>query len=398
MSFIPTKLVARQTPHALTTPIPAPLRELAAAADFRFNGDNPWDIQVIDPRFYRRVLTQGSLGFGESYVHGWWECERLDTLFHRLLLIDADQRTERWTKLSRLGEIARRALFNLQSRQRALLVGQQHYDIGNDVFALMLDPTMSYSCAYWQNASTLETAQRDKLDMICRKLELQPGERLLDIGCGWGGLAKFAAENYGVEVFGITVSKEQRTLARERCAGLPITIELMEYRDLPKRNGAILPSTFDKIVSVGMFEHVGGKNYAHFFAIVDHLLKTQGLFLLHTIGNYLSTHRLDPWIDRYIFPNGYLPSATTISKAIEGRFLIEDWHNFGTDYDRTLCAWWENFQRGWPVLAEKYSERFYRMWRYYLMSCAGFFRSRQGQLWQLVLSKRARSNVYRSIR
>jgi cyclopropane-fatty-acyl-phospholipid synthase len=369
---------------------PRVLRALADAAGFRFNGDEPWDIKVTDPRFYGRILMQGSLGFGEAYMDGWWECERLDQLLHRLLAVDADACIDRWMRLRSLGEVLRHALFNLQSNRRAFEVGERHYDIGNDVFATMLDSTMSYSCAYWQRAATLEDAQRDKLDMICRKLDLRAGERLLDIGCGWGGLARFAAENYGVEVVGITVSKEQQKLARERCAGLPVSVELMDYRDLAGQ--------FDKVVSVGMFEHVGPKNYRSYFSIVERLLKDEGLFLLHTIGNHVTTRKLDPWIDKYVFPNGRLPSSSEIASAIEGRFLIEDWHNFGADYDRTLMAWWENFERGWPALEETYGQRFHRMWKYYLMSCAGFFRSRQGQLWQLVLSKRARSGGYRSVR
>jgi cyclopropane-fatty-acyl-phospholipid synthase len=371
-------------------PVPIALQRLAAKAGFRFNGDDPWDIQVADQRLYRKILMEGSLGFGEAYVEGWWECERLDQLFHRLLAVDADLCVDNWTKLHLLGDVLRHALFNLQSPQRAFLVGERHYDIGNDVFESMLDSSMSYSCAYWQQATTLEDAQRNKLDMICRKLELQPGERLLDIGCGWGGLARFAAENYDVEVFGITVSKEQQKLAQERCNGLPVTIDLIDYRDLSGQ--------FDKVVSVGMFEHVGPKNYAHFFTIVDRLLKDQGLFLLHTIGNHLTSRKLDPWIDKYVFQNGRLPSAAEIANAVEGLFLIEDWHNFGADYDRTLMAWWENFERGWPALEGAYGWRFYRMWKYYLLSCAGYFRSRQGQLWQLVLSKRGRTGVYRSVR
>ena len=370
--------------------VPGALQALAADAGFQFDGDRPWDIRVADPRLYQRILMEGSLGFGEAYVEGWWNCEHLDQLFHRLLSADVDQRIDNWMKLRFLGEVLRHALFNLQSNRRAFLVGEHHYDIGNDVFAAMLDSTMSYSCGYWHQATTLDEAQRNKLDLICRKLDLQPGERLLDIGCGWGGLARFAAENYGVEVLGITVAKEQQKLARERCAGLPVMIELMDYRDLAGR--------FDKVVSVGMFEHVGPKNYKSFFEIVDHLLTDQGLFLLHTIGNYQTTRKLDPWIDKYVFPNGRLPSVTEIASAVEGRFLLEDWHNFGADYDRTLMAWRDNFKRGWPALKDKYGERFYRLWTYYLMSCAGYFRSRQGQLWQLVLSKRTRSAVYRSVR
>jgi cyclopropane-fatty-acyl-phospholipid synthase len=374
--------------HAFS--VPGGLQALADDAGFRFNGSDPWDIQVHDPRLFQRILAVGSLGFGEAYTEGWWDCERLDQLFDRLLSVDADERVYGWTRLRLIGNLLRHSLFNLQSSRRAFVVGEHHYDIGNDVFTAMLDPTMSYSCGYWRQAQTLEEAQRAKLDMICRKLELKPGERLLDIGCGWGGLAKFAAENYGVEVFGITVSKEQLTLARERCAGLQVTLELMDYRNLSGR--------FDKIVSVGMFEHVGPKNYDTYFAVAERLLEDRGLFLLHTIGNYVTSRRVDPWIEKYVFPNGWLPSAAEITRAVEGRLLVEDWHNFGPDYDRTLMAWWENFERAWSSLKDKYDERFHRMWRYYLLCCAGVFRSRQGQLWQVVLSKRTRRGAYRSVR
>lgn len=369
---------------------PAILRDLTAEAGVSINGDAPWDIQVFDDDVYRLVLTKGSLGFGEAYMDEMWECDRLDQLFQRLLGSNAEEKIDNWSRLRLLGEILRHSLFNLQSSQRAFQVGEQHYDIGNDVFEAMLDPSMSYSCGYWHNATGLADAQQKKLDMICRKLELQPGERLLEIGCGWGGLAHFAAQHYGVEVVGITVSKEQQKLARKRCAGLPVAIELMDYRDLAEK--------FDKVVSVGMFEHVGPKNYATYFDTVHRVLKDDGLFLLHTIGNAVTSPKTDAWIDKYIFPNGKLPSAKEIASVLERRFLIEDWHNFGPDYDRTLMAWWDNFEQAWPGLQEKYGERFYRMWKYYLMSCAGFFRSRQGQLWQLVLSKTEREQVYRSVR
>ncbi len=369
---------------------PAVLRDLAAEGGVRFNGDAPWDIQVYDERLYRRLLLHGSLGFGEAYMDGWWDCLSLDQMFTRLLSIDADEKIVGWARVRLLADVLRHRLFNLQSDRRAYQVGEQHYDIGNDVFEAMLDPTMSYSCAYWHNAADLAEAQRNKLDLICRKLELRPGERLLEIGCGWGGLARYAAERYGVEVLGITVSREQQKLAQQRCANLPITIELVDYRKLTGQ--------FDKVVSVGMFEHVGPKNYPIYFDTVLRVLKDDGLFLLHTIGNHVTSPKTDPWIDKYIFPNGKLPSARELATVLEGRFLIEDWHNFGPDYDRTLMAWWENFDRAWPRLQGKYDERFYRMWKYYLLCCAGYFRSRQGQLWQLVLSKRSRSRVYRSVR
>ncbi|MFP5506367.1 MAG: cyclopropane fatty acyl phospholipid synthase [Gammaproteobacteria bacterium] len=369
---------------------PAVLQELSAEAGVAFDGDRPWDIRVHDPEVYRRILTQGSLGFGEAYMDGLWDCQAMDEMFTRLLRADVDTRLSGWARVRLLGEIVRHSLFNLQSSRRAFEVGERHYDIGNDVFEAMLDRSMSYSCGYWLYADSLEQAQHDKLDMICRKLELRPGEHLLEIGCGWGGLARHAAKYFGVEVTGITVSQEQQRLARERCEGLPVRIELMDYRDLRGR--------YDKIVSVGMFEHVGPKNYPAYFDAASRLLADDGLFLLHTIGIHETSRTCDAWIDRYIFPNGKLPSAAEIATVLDGRFLIEDWHNFGADYDRTLMAWWKNFENAWPRLEPKYGQRFHRMWKYYLLSCAGFFRSRQGQLWQLVLSKRTRPAVYRSMR
>ena len=375
-------VIESEPPHVLS--------ELIEPAGVRFNGRYARDIQVHDDDVYRRILTQGSLGFGESYMDGQWDCHALDDMFCRLLKHDTEEKLGGWARFRLLAEVLRQKLFNLQSSRRAFQVGEQHYDIGNDVFEYMLDGSMSYSCAYWANAQTLEQAQFDKLDLICRKLELKPGERLLEIGCGWGGLARHAAQHFGVEVVGITVSREQQKLAQQRCEGLPVDITLMDYRKLE--------GEFDKIVSVGMFEHVGPKNYAAYFDAAYRLLKDDGLFLLHTIGIHKETSTVDPWIDRYIFPNGKLPSAREIARVIDDQFLVEDWHNFGQDYDRTLMAWWENFDRAWPELEPKYGKRFYRMWKYYLHSCAGFFRSRQGQLWQLVLSKRSREQVYRSLR
>ena len=303
---------------------------------------------------------------------------------------DINEKVKNWRRWRLLGAILRQLLLNPQAPVRAFHVGERHYDIGNDVFEAMLDPTMSYSCGYWANADNLADAQRHKLELICRKLALQAGERLLDIGCGWGGLAHHAATHHGVEVVGITVSRQQCEFARHRCAGLPVRIEFQDYRELG--------GSFDKIVSVGMFEHVGPKNYPIYFDTVRRVLADDGLFLLHTIGDYTTTTTTDPWIEKYIFPNSKLPSAHQLTEVLERRFVIEDWHNFGPDYDRTLMAWWSNFDAGWPGLRNRYDLRFHRMWKYYLLSCAGFFRARQGQLWQLVLSKRQRSAIYRSVR
>ncbi|HAJ72741.1 MAG TPA: cyclopropane fatty acyl phospholipid synthase [Methylophilaceae bacterium] len=376
--------------YTATSQAPEVLVQLFAHAGIQFNGSHAWDIQVHDNRLYREILTKGSLGFGEAYMKGYWECQHLDDMFYRLLGANLNERIKSVTKLKFIGEVLRHRVFNLQKSSRAYEVALKHYDIGNDLFTKMLDPSMSYSCAYWANAHTLEDAQFHKLEMICRKLELKAGEHLLEIGCGWGGLAYHAAKYYGVKVTGITVSKEQQRYAQTKCKDFPIEILLVDYRELTGQ--------FDKIVSVGMFEHVGQKNYRTYFNHAHACLKDDGLFLLHTIGDYVTSHKTDAWIEKYIFPNGKLPSAKEIARSIERKFVIEDWHNFGQDYDQTLMAWWYRFEQAWPELSQHYDETFYRMWKYYLQSCAGYFRCKQGQLWQIVLSKRERAHIYRSYR
>ena len=358
-------------------------RELLSLADVEINGNRPWDLQVHDERFYRRVLAQGSLGLGESYMDGWWDCERLDEFFHRILRADLEREVRPWPQLL---DLVKAALANLQRPSRAFEVGRHHYDMGNDLYRCMLDRRLVYSCAYWKDASTLDEAQEAKLDLVCRKLDLEPGMRVLDIGCGWGGTAKFASEHYGVKVVGIAVSEEQVSYAEEQCRGLPVEIRLQDYRD---RLG-----TFDRVLSLGMFEHVGYKNYATYMRVVRDQLSHEGLSLLQTIGRNRSGTTFDPWISRYIFPNSMLPSSKQICAAAEGLFVLEDWHSFGADYDKTLMSWFENFHENWDLLEERYGERFYRMWKYYLLSCAGSFRARQNQLWQVVLSPRGVQGGY----
>lgn len=353
--------------------------ELLGRAGITINGSAPADIQVKNPRFFKRVLQEGSLGLGESYMDGWWECDRLDIFFNNVLRAGLEDQLPHHLKDTL--RIAGARLFNLQSKRRAWIVGKEHYDLGNDLFSRMLDPQMQYSCAYWKDASTLEDAQLAKLKLICEKLQLKPGQRVLDIGCGWGGLAQYMAQHYGVSVVGVTISAEQQKMAQERCRDLDVTILLQDYRDLNEQ--------FDRIVSVGMFEHVGPKNYATYFEVVDRNLKPDGLFLLHTIGSNKTDHRVDPWINKYIFPNGCLPSVRQIATASEPHFVMEDWHNFGADYDTTLMAWHSRFQATWPEIAGNYSERFKRMFSYYLNACAGAFRARDIQLWQVVFSRGA---------
>jgi cyclopropane-fatty-acyl-phospholipid synthase len=363
------------------------LAAVLQAAGITLDGPHPWDPRIRDRRAARRILLGGTVGAGEAYMDGDWECEALDELTARLLGTDAQRALtlQAW-------ELIRSAaawLINNQTRWRARASVKAHYDIGNELYAAMLDPTMAYSCGYWAAATTLADAQQAKYALICAKLGLEPGMRLLDIGCGWGGLAQYAAVRHGVTVTGITLSPTQAPEARRRTAGLPVEIREQDYRDLS--------GTFDRVVSVGMFEHVGPANYERYFDTVRRVLVADGLFLLHSIGGAASMRTSDAWLDKYIFPGSVLPSAALITRALERRFVLEDWHNFGPDYDRTLMAWWRNFDVAWPELAPRYGARFYRMWRYYLLTCAGAFRARHNQLWQIVLSPSGVRNGYRRI-
>ena len=360
---------------------------LLAKAGIEVNGPNPWDIQVHDERVYARIWSQGSIGAGESYMDGWWDVEDMTGFFFKLMESGLDKSLQ---NLGSLWYLIRAVITNMQNRRRAYQVGEEHYDIGNDLYERMLDKRMAYSCGYWKNAKTLDEAQEAKLDLICRKLSLKPGQTVLDVGCGWGSFLQFAAERYGVKGVGITVSKEQAALARKRCEGLPIEIRVEDYRNTTGQ--------FDHIISIGMFEHVGPKNYRTYMKKMSELLKDDGLFLLHSIGSYKSVLISDPWFNKYIFPNGVLPSVGQIGKAINKLFILEDWHNFGIDYDKTLQEWYKNFNKTWPEIEKSYSPRFYRMWRYYLLSVAGGFRARRNQLWQVVLSKRGVPGGYQSIR
>jgi len=353
------------------------LQNLLALADIRINGSRPWDIQIHNDRFYSRVLSEGTLGMGESYMDGWWDCDALDEMCCRAIRAELEERIS--LNFQTLVSMAESLVFNLQSRQRSHRVAEQHYDLGNDFFEAMLDSAMQYSCAYFRNTSDLAEAQRSKMDLICRKLALQPGMRLLDIGCGWGGLAKHAAQQWGCHVVGITISREQCAYATSSCDGLPIEIRWQDYRDLTE--------SFDRVVSVGMLEHVGYKNYRTYLETVCRCVKESGLFLCQAIGGTKSTTHADPWVTRYIFPNSMPPSASQVAQAADGLFVLEDVHNFGADYDRTLLAWEKNFQASWHHFSNRYGERFYRMWRFYLLSCAGAFRARSIQLFQFLFSR-----------
>ena len=356
--------------------------DLLALAGIRLGDGPPCDLCVHDERLYARVFAHGSLGLGEAYMDGWWDSDYLPGLFTRLLRAQID---EELRTLDTLIAHLKARFINLQRGEHAYEIGRAHYDLGNDLFQAMLGERLVYSCGYWAGAENLDDAQVAKLDLICRKLRLRPGQRVLDIGCGWGEALKYAAQNYGVEGVGITVSQEQAAYAQALCAGLPVQIRLQDYHELDE--------PFDAIMSIGMFEHVGALNYRSYFETARRCLRDDGpdgggLFLLHCIGSNGAPSRPDPWIERYIFPNSMIPAMSQTAAALEGLFVVEDWHNFGADYDRTLTAWRANFDAAWPALAHHYDERFRRMWHYYLSVSAAVFRSRRDQLWQLTLSPR----------
>jgi cyclopropane-fatty-acyl-phospholipid synthase len=354
------------------------LAMLLAKVDVELDGTRPWDVRVRDLRMYRRIVLDGTLGAGESYMDGWWDCDQLDEMMTRVLRGHADDGVSHPVRLA--SQLLTR-LRNPQRGRRAFIVGKRHYDIGDDLYRRMLDRRMIYSCGYWPRAATLDEAQEHKLDLVCRKLGFE---------CGWGGAARYAAERHGVRVTGITVSENQAAAARETCRGLPVEIRLEDYRQLT--------GTFDRIYSLGMFEHVGERNYATFFAKVRELLAPDGLFLLHTIGANTSTRGTDPWVEKYIFPNSHLPTLSEIGAAAEQHWVVEDWHNFGVDYDRTLMSWSQNIEPRWSEIASRYDKRFRRMWHYWLMMSAASFRARRNQLWQIVMSPHGRLGGYREVR
>ncbi|MCX4239294.1 cyclopropane fatty acyl phospholipid synthase [Paraliomyxa miuraensis] len=356
------------------------VRELFELAGIGIDGGSRGDIVIHDERFYERLLRDKSIGLGESYMDGWWETDALDVFIEKVLRADLKRKMADSWRLKLLG--AQALLFNRQGVEKARASIAVHYDIGNDLYERMLDPRMVYTCAYWKDASTLAQAQEAKLDLVCRKVGLEPGMRVLDLGCGWGGFALYAAEKYGCEVVGVTVSAAQAQLGQERAkaSGLPVEIQLADYREARGR--------YDRVVSIGMMEHIGPKNYRTVMEIIRKTMVDDGVALIHTIANNRSVNHGTPFVEKYIFPNAVAPSLAQLARAVEGTFVIEDVQNIGPDYDPTLMAWWDNFVAAYPDLdAKKYDQRFYRMWQFYLLGAAGASRSRDGQLYHLVLTK-----------
>ncbi len=368
-------------------------QELLDIVGIKINGDKPWDIKVHNEKAYERVLKGGTLAFGETYMDGWWSADRLDLMFEKVFQSDLEDKINKFTMLP---FVLKSVLLNMQKGEKAEKVAKQHYDIGNELYTKMLDKRLAYSCAMWDKfcdlppAKNLDEAQEHKLDMICKKTGLKKGDRILDIGCGWGSFIFYAAEKYGAECVGITLSKEQYEYVKSHKGDLSVEVYLKDYRDINEK--------FDHIISIGMFEHVGYKNYRQYMKIVDKNLKKDGFFLLHTIGTNITSKVNDPWIDKYIFPNSKLPSPTQITDASEDVLIIEDWHNIGMNYYYTLMEWYKRFKEAWPELKErypqKYDDRFYRMWEFYLLSSAARFKTRRAQVWQIVFSKKNRGKGY----
>jgi cyclopropane-fatty-acyl-phospholipid synthase len=352
------------------------VRRVFEGADVRINGGRAWDIDVHDQRFYRDVVSRGALGLGESYMNVWWDCADLALMFCKFLQAHLDRlRPVNWASVlvwlkARLG--------NRQRKFAAASNVRRHYDHGNELYQNMLGRWMLYSSANWQRAGNLDEAGEAKFAFIAQRLNLRPSQRILDIGCGWGGFAKYAAQRHGVQVVGITLSEEQVKYARQFCADLPVEIRYQDYRQLNEK--------FDHIVSLGMLEHVGQKNYRRYMEIVRNCLKPGGLFFLNTIGANESGYGLNPWTDKYIFPGAVLPSMAQIGAAIDGLFVMEELQDSADFYDKTLMAWFERFHSNWNKLKANYSEQFYRVWKYYLLSSAGAFRAKAIQDWQITLA------------
>jgi cyclopropane-fatty-acyl-phospholipid synthase len=353
--------------------------DMLAAAGVTVGGSEPWDVQIHDERVWTRILRDGTLGAGEAYVDGWWDSRALDQTLYRLQQVKlVDGLRDNWRIVPHL--IKARVL-NLQTLRRAFGSGQHHYDIGNDLYEAMLDRRMLYTCALWSaGARDLDEAQEAKLELVCKKLGLRAGMRVLDLGCGWAGFAAYAAERHGASVVGYTVSREQVRYANQHYAHLPIDIRLDDYRNAT--------GSYDAVVSIGIMEHVGPKNYRGYMELADRCLAPGGVAFVHTIGGNQQRAHIDPWFDKYIFPNAALPSLAQLITAMEGIFVPEDVHNIGEDYDPTLMAWFARFDAAWPALRARYGDRFYRMWKFYLLASAGSFRARAQQLFQIVMTRR----------
>ena len=368
--------------------------KILAPAGIKINGRHPWDPQVNDERIYSRLKKGRSLALGESYMDKWWDCSALEEFFFRVIsyTIKMEQSYSGRPDGFKENFFYRFAprFFNQQTLWKSKVVAEKHYDVGNDLYSAMLGKDMQYTCAYWQNAKTLDEAQHNKLDLICRKLKLKPGMKVLELGGGFGGLARFVAKYYDCSVTLYNIAREQVKYAREFTKGLKVNIIEKDYR---KAEGL-----YDRVAAIGLCEHVGYKNYRTMMKTAYRCLKDKGLFIIHTNGSNDTVVYYEPWMAKYIFPNSMMPSATQLTKAFDNLFMLEDWHVLSGNYYKTLMAWRDNFKANWGELKEKYGERFFRMWTYYLLFSAASHRARGAQLWHLVLSKNAMGTVYKSER
>ena len=354
----------------------------------RFGSGPPIALRIHDARLFRRLATRGKLGLGESYTAGEWEADDLPALFE-LLLRNAESAAARHPRLRRLAESRPR----LNRRQLPLVARRNiryHYDLGNDLFRLFLDETMTYSCAVFEARDTLEEAQRRKLRRVCEKLELGPDDHVLEIGCGWGSFALAAAGEYGARVTGVTISPAQAELARKRveAAGLADRVEILE-QDYRKDEGR-----FTKIASVEMLEAIGERELPVFFATCDRLLAPGGRVCVQTIlvpDRRWRRYRSTPdWIERYVFPGCLIPCLSALAAAMSGAssLAVHDLEEIGSHYAETLRSWRERFlTRLEDVRALGYDERFVRTWDFYLAYCEAAFRVRSLRDVQLVLAR-----------
>lgn len=345
-------------------------------AGITVNGSNPWDIQIRSEETWTRLFAQGTLGLGEAYMDGLWDVGDMAEFFNKVLVGRIGDKLRVTPNL--LWQIVQAKFLNMQSIERSRRVAKMHYS-ETDAYRASLDKRMTGSCGYWpEGVTNVDQAQEAKLDLVCRKIGLRPGQLVWDIGCGWGAFMGFAAEKYGARCVGVTVSPDQAAYGRERYKDLPIEFRVQDYREFEGKT--------DHVVSMGMFEHVGHKNYRTYFEKARSIVKDDGLFMMHSVASQWSTDTIEPWLEKYIFPGGVIPSMAQIGKAIDGLWSVVDVHNIGPHYDKTLVAWYENFDKNWKQDRTPDEERFYRLWKYYLLCCAGGFRARVLQVWQFVLS------------
>ncbi len=358
---------------------------LPGGAERRFGSGPAVSMEIHDSGFFRRLATRGKLGVGESYTASEWDSDDLVGLFE-LLLRNAAAAADRHARVRRLLE-ARPRLNRRNGLPGARRNIAYHYDLGNDLFRLMLDETMTYSCAIFEREDeSLADAQRRKYRRICEQLRLEPGDRVLEIGCGWGGFARFAAQEYGCSVTGLTISAEQAAVARERTAGLDVRIFEQDYR--------LHEGSYTKIASIEMLEAIGERQFPTYFETIDRLLEPGGTACIQTIlvpDDRWDRYRKAPdWIERYVFPGCLIPSLTALTRAMtrSSRLMVHEVDEIGSHYAETLRRWRMNFhERIDDVRALGYDERFERTWDFYLAFSEAAFRTRALRDVQLTLTR-----------